>query len=102
MFLDGMCKLTQVCKNVCPDAVISGRRALEEQVWNVLQRSGMSVALDPWRLLLDGHSSDREHLPFLLSQSEEATEIMKNLASMSCVGVEFIYTKLRTVQRLRH
>lgn len=27
---------------------------LEERVWNVLQRSGMSVALDPSRLLVDG------------------------------------------------
>ena len=28
-------------------------KEVEEEVWNVLQRSGMSVALDPWRLLLD-------------------------------------------------
>lgn len=49
MFSDVMCKLTKVFECVCADAVISGQRAQEEQVWNVLQSSGMSVALDPRR-----------------------------------------------------
>lgn len=40
---------------MCSDVVISGEGLIveEEEDWNVLQRSGMSVALDPWRLLLD-------------------------------------------------
>lgn len=47
-----------------PDAVISGQRAQEEeQVRNVLQRSGMSVALDPWRLLVDEPLDREEETP---------------------------------------
>lgn len=47
-----------------PEAVISGQRAQEEeQVRNVPPRSGMSVALDPWRLLVDEPLDREEETP---------------------------------------
>ena len=75
---------------MCPDAVISGQGAtkeeVEEEVWHALQRSGMSAELDPWRLLLDGQSTDTS--PFSCTNQKRAPKD----ASRSCDGVGLIYT----------
>lgn len=79
-------KNVSMCILMC---VISGQRAQEEEkVWNVLQGSGMSVALDPWRLLVDEPVDGEEKTsPFSatpIRKAHRGVEFCKH----ACVGVQ--------------
>lgn len=67
---------SQVCQYVCNDVVISGCRLLEKHFWNVLQSSGMSVALDPRRAAAGCVSWQTANAsPVLPGQWEKATQM---------------------------